>query len=117
MTTLPSVDVLIQGMVLLPVLSLVGQYQRAMTLFATARWQDLEYLASLADEGKLKPVIDRVYPLDQAVQRMTRASLSEPGERSYWRSGERKGAARSDIHKFAARGPSRSGDGGIAVLR
>jgi len=65
-TTLPNVDVLIQGMVLLPLLSLVGQCQRALTLFAKARWQDLEYLASLADEGKLKPVIDRVYPLDQA---------------------------------------------------
>ena len=66
MTTLPNVDVLIQGMVLLPLLSLVGQYQRALTLFAKARWQDLEYLASLIDEGKLKPVIDRVYLLDQA---------------------------------------------------
>ena len=89
-TTLPSVDVLIRGTVLLPLLSLVGQYQRAMTLFAKARWQDLEYLASLADEGKLKPVIDRVYPLDQAAQRMTRASPSEPGGRSSWRLGERK---------------------------
>jgi len=65
-TTLPNVGVLIQGMVLLPLLSLVGQRQRALTLFAKARREDLEYLASLADEGKLKPVIDRVYPLDQA---------------------------------------------------
>src|SRR5271157_5665324 len=65
-TTLPSVDVLIRGTVLLPLLGLVGQYQRARTLFAKARWRNLEYLASLADEGKLKPVIDRVYRLDQA---------------------------------------------------
>jgi len=64
-TTLPNVEVLIQGMVFLPLLSLVGQCQRALTLFAKARREDLEYLASLADEGKLKPVIDHVYSLDQ----------------------------------------------------
>jgi NADPH:quinone reductase-like Zn-dependent oxidoreductase len=65
-TTLPSADVLIRGIVLLPLLRLVGRRQRARTLFAKPRWQDLEFLASLADEGKLKPVIDRVYPLDEA---------------------------------------------------
>jgi alcohol dehydrogenase len=53
-------------MVLQPLLSLVGQRQRARTLFAKARSKDLELLASLADEGKLKPVIDRVYPLAEA---------------------------------------------------
>lgn len=65
-TTLPNADVLIQGTVLLPLMSLLGQRQRALFLLAKARGQDLEYLATLADEGKLKPVIDRVYPLDQA---------------------------------------------------
>ena len=65
-TTLPSVDVLLRGMVLQPLLRLVGQRQRARMLFAKARSRDLEFLAKLADEGKLKPVIDRVYPLTEA---------------------------------------------------
>ncbi len=65
-TTLPNLNVLVQGKVVLPILSLMGQRRRASTLFAKARSEDLEYLAKLADDGKLKPVIDRVYPLDQA---------------------------------------------------
>ncbi len=65
-TTLPGVDVMVQGMVVLPLLRLIGQRQRALILMAKARSQDLEYLADLADAGKLKPIIDRVYPLDQA---------------------------------------------------
>ena len=65
-TTLPNTDVLLRGMVLQPLLGLMGRRQRARTLFAKPRSADLEFLASLADEGKLKPVIDRVYPLTEA---------------------------------------------------
>ncbi|MFO0891338.1 MAG: NAD(P)-dependent alcohol dehydrogenase [Isosphaeraceae bacterium] len=64
-TTLPTVDVLLRGYALAPVLRLFGKKQRARTLFARARSADLEFLARLADDGKLKPVIDRVYPLEQ----------------------------------------------------
>jgi NADPH:quinone reductase-like Zn-dependent oxidoreductase len=65
-TTLPNADVLFRGYVLQPFLSLLGPGRRARTLFARARSADLEYLSELADQGKLKPVIDRVFPLDQA---------------------------------------------------
>ena len=65
-TTLPGLSVLINGYVLLPLLRIVGEQRRAKTLFAKARSADLEFLASLADEGKLKAIIDRVYPLEQA---------------------------------------------------
>jgi NADPH:quinone reductase-like Zn-dependent oxidoreductase len=65
-TTLPNLDVLFRGVVLQPLLSLLAQRQRAKTVFAKARSADLEFLSGLADQGKLKPVIDRILPLDQA---------------------------------------------------
>jgi NADPH:quinone reductase-like Zn-dependent oxidoreductase len=66
-TTLPNVDVLFRGMVLQPFLSLLRQrqLQRAKTVFVKARSTDLEYLSGLADQGKLKPVIDRVFTLER----------------------------------------------------
>jgi NADPH:quinone reductase-like Zn-dependent oxidoreductase len=65
-TTLPGPGVFFQGYVLQPLLRILGREQRARTLFAKARGADLESLAALADDGRLKPVIDRVYPLEQA---------------------------------------------------
>lgn len=65
-TTLPTPGVLIRGYLLQPLLRPLGARRRARTLFAKARPADLEFLATLADDGSLKPVIDRVFPLDQA---------------------------------------------------
>jgi NADPH:quinone reductase-like Zn-dependent oxidoreductase len=64
-TTLPTPDVLLRGYVAQPILRLFGEGRRCLTLFAKARSVDLEFLARLADEGSLKPVIDRVFPLEQ----------------------------------------------------
>ena len=65
-TTMPNLDVLLRGYVLQPIVSLFGRSRRAKTLFAKARSADLEYLSQLAEEGKLRPVIDRVFPLERA---------------------------------------------------
>jgi NADPH:quinone reductase-like Zn-dependent oxidoreductase len=65
-TTMPNPDVLLRGYVLQPLLSIFGRGRRAKTLFARARSADLEFLSELAEEGKLKPVIDRVFPLERA---------------------------------------------------
>jgi NADPH:quinone reductase-like Zn-dependent oxidoreductase len=64
-TTLPSPEVLVRG-VLQPITRLLGSDKRVRFVLARPRASDLEYLGRLADEGKLKPVIDRVFPLEQA---------------------------------------------------
>ncbi len=35
---------------------------------ASAKTEDLTYLKDLVEEGKLKPVIDRLYPLEQIAE-------------------------------------------------
>ena len=40
--------------------------QRARFIIVKPSGPDLEYLARLADEGKLRPTIDRVFPLERA---------------------------------------------------
>jgi NADPH:quinone reductase-like Zn-dependent oxidoreductase len=64
-TTLPMPGALLWG-ALLPVAGLLGYGKRAKFVAAHPRGSDLEFLARLADEGKLRPVIDRVFPFEQA---------------------------------------------------
>lgn len=51
-----------------PILSLGNK--KAGILKATANANDLEFLAKLVVEGKLKPVIEKIYPLEEAPQAM-----------------------------------------------
>jgi NADPH:quinone reductase-like Zn-dependent oxidoreductase len=48
-----------------PVASLLNAGKRAKFVFAQARASDLEALGQLASEGKLRPVIDRVFALEE----------------------------------------------------
>ena len=64
-TTLPSPGVLLRSAVE-PIVGLLGSGKRARFVIARARGPDLELLGCLADEGKLRPVIDRVFSLDEA---------------------------------------------------
>jgi NADPH:quinone reductase-like Zn-dependent oxidoreductase len=64
-TTLPSPGVLFWNVVR-PLARLVGQRTRAHFIMVKASGADLAYLGRLADERKLKPVIDRMFPLEQA---------------------------------------------------
>jgi len=50
------------------------------SFFALSNQEDLTILARLADEGKLKPVIDEVYPLDQALEALARAESKPAGK-------------------------------------
>jgi NADPH:quinone reductase-like Zn-dependent oxidoreductase len=51
--------------------------QRIRGLIARANPEDLAKLAGLVDQGKLKPVIDRVYSLPEAPAAMARAELHQ----------------------------------------
>ncbi len=48
--------------------------QRVKTFLSTPNRDDLVILASMADAGEITPVIDRVYPLEQAVEAMARVA-------------------------------------------
>jgi NADPH:quinone reductase-like Zn-dependent oxidoreductase len=48
-----------------PIAGLLGDRKRAKIVIARPRGSDLEFLGRLADAGKLQPVIDRLFPLDQ----------------------------------------------------
>jgi NADPH:quinone reductase-like Zn-dependent oxidoreductase len=63
-STLPTPSLLMR-MALRPALRLFGWKNRVQFVLARGRAADLEFLATLADEGKLRPRIERVYPLDQ----------------------------------------------------
>ena len=45
-----------------------GKYVSIDDGIAEASYEGLEYVLGLAESGKLKPVIDRIYPLDQIVE-------------------------------------------------
>lgn len=51
-----------------PILSLGNK--KAGILTAKTNKEDLEFLARLVEEGKLKPVIEKIYPLEEAPQAM-----------------------------------------------
>ncbi|KZT52709.1 GroES-like protein [Calocera cornea HHB12733] len=50
------------------------------SFFALAQPGDLKTMADLADAGKLKPVIDKVFPLDQALEAYARAETKPAGK-------------------------------------
>jgi len=58
----PLTDVL-----LAPFVSL-GSGKKAILVPVRPRAEDLRFLASLAELGRFKPVIDRVYPFEQIVE-------------------------------------------------
>jgi alcohol dehydrogenase len=53
---------------LLPVLRPFGVRRRATIILVKPRGDDLATLALLADQGELRPVIEHVYPLEDARQ-------------------------------------------------
>ncbi len=57
----------LMGMVALPVLSLFGS-RKLTGLFARMNSQDLKIIADLMAEGKVRPVIDRHYPLGEVAE-------------------------------------------------
>jgi NADPH:quinone reductase-like Zn-dependent oxidoreductase len=63
-TTLPSASLVLWSAIL-PIANLVGYLKRARIILVRAGGRDLEFLKSLAENGQLRPVIDRVYSLEQ----------------------------------------------------
>jgi NADPH:quinone reductase-like Zn-dependent oxidoreductase len=63
-TTLPMPGAMLWS-VLGPIAGLLGSGKRAKVIVAQARAADLEFLGQLASEGKLRPVIDRVFALEE----------------------------------------------------
>ena len=57
----------LMGMVALPILSLFGS-RKLTGLFARMNSQDLKIIADLMAEGKVRPVIDRYYPLGEVAE-------------------------------------------------
>jgi NADPH:quinone reductase-like Zn-dependent oxidoreductase len=64
-TTLPMPGAMLWS-VLGPIAGLVSSGKRAKVVVARPRASDLELLAQMASEGKLRPVIDRVFALEEA---------------------------------------------------
>ncbi|CAN5720164.1 NADP-dependent oxidoreductase [soil metagenome] len=63
-STLPGPGVLLLG-AFLPGAGLLGYGKRAKLIVVKGMGDDLALLGRYADEGRLRPVIDRVYPLEQ----------------------------------------------------
>jgi NADPH:quinone reductase-like Zn-dependent oxidoreductase len=53
--------------------------QRLRAVIAKQRPEDLEYLTTLIEEGKVTPVIDRAYPLREAPEAIRYMSQGHPG--------------------------------------
>jgi NADPH:quinone reductase-like Zn-dependent oxidoreductase len=66
-TTLPAPGPLVWT-ALRPAARLLGFRKRACFVVARPHGSDLEFLGRLANEGKLKPLIDGVFPLDQVAE-------------------------------------------------
>jgi NADPH:quinone reductase-like Zn-dependent oxidoreductase len=74
MSTLPSPR-LLAWVALTTLGRLAGRHRRARIVFAHPSGQDLDVLGHLADTGKLKPAVGRVYPLEE-IRRAHEASES-----------------------------------------
>jgi NADPH:quinone reductase-like Zn-dependent oxidoreductase len=55
-----------EGILMGPVLSLVGSKKMAFMGIARANQKDLIFVRGLVEAGKVVPVIDRIYPLSEA---------------------------------------------------
>jgi len=64
-TTLPAASLLLWGAVQ-PVAGLFGRAKRASFLMVKQEGADLAFLGQLADEGRLKPVVSKTFPLARA---------------------------------------------------
>ena len=64
-TTLPSPELFFWGPAQ-QVAKLFGQAKRARLIMVRPNGEDLAYLGRLADEGKLKPTVSLIFPLDRA---------------------------------------------------
>jgi NADPH:quinone reductase-like Zn-dependent oxidoreductase len=71
-TTLPGSGILFFSAVL-PIAGLVGYGKRARLVMVQSNSDDLSFLANLADERKLRPVIDQVYALNQVSEAHARS--------------------------------------------
>ena len=64
-TTLPSLDVLFWGLVK-AIIARFGMTKRAKMIMVRPGAECLVFLGRLADEGKLRPYVDKIYPLASA---------------------------------------------------
>ncbi len=64
-TTVPDPSTLFWGAVQ-SIAGLLGTAQRAKFIWVRQEGSDLAYLGQLADEGRLRPVIDQTFPLERA---------------------------------------------------
>ena len=67
-TTLPS----FQSMILAPLINLLGS-KKLKKLLVSPRSEDLTVLKEMAENGKLVPVLEKVYPMDQIQEAHTRS--------------------------------------------
>ncbi len=68
MTTLPS----FQSMILGPLINLLGT-KKLKKLLVSPRSEDLTVLKEMAENGKLVPVLEKVYSMDQIREAHTRS--------------------------------------------
>ena len=59
-----------QALLLGPIISMFGS-KKMMSLYVSSTLQDLDFLKELIEAGKVKPVIDRCYPLSETADALT----------------------------------------------
>lgn len=63
-----TIKQLFQGLIVGPLLSLRGDQKLGMHMWKVFDHDDVTFLAELLQEGKLTPVIDKTYPLDDVIE-------------------------------------------------